>query len=1762
MIRLTAPATQKSFFLLVVMLCWSVLVRAQCPVTISAGDDIFGCGVPLFTTLDGSISGDFLSFTWSPTTGMTGANTLNPNVSVNQPTRYVLRVRAINTNENLVTNGDFEQGNTGFTSDYIYNPGFQQFPWSTYDITTVSAYAGCTDHTGGGNLMSLDGSDIPDQMVWCQTVNVTPNTEYVLSAWITATSGCGPYAQLEFTINGTVVGLAGVSPNPCQWTNFTGVWNSGNNTVADICIEDILVTGSCNDFGIDDIGLFPVCILTDTVLVQPIQVLALANPPTVFIPCEGSPVPLNGNGSSTGPPISYLWETLGGNIVSGETSLQPVVDASGIYTLTVTHDYGSGVCSQTAEVQVVPNPNPLIAFAAQPPPLGCPGAPVVLSATSNQGTVTYAWSTTDGNIVSGENTQNPIVNAVGTYEVVVTNTLTGCTAVASVTTQLTANPIQALIAPPQPLGCGGNAVTLNGSSNQGGIVYAWSTTDGNIVSGQSSSNAVVNQPGTYVLVVTNPVSGCTAAVSTVVAAAADPPTAVASALGSISCTTTTATLVASGSTTGPTMAYAWSTPNGLILSGQTDSVAIAGAAGLYILAVTNTSSNCTSLDTVQVAGDTLPPVVVLEPHGPLTCLADSLRLAATTTPAGAMRFWYAPGGHLLVSGDSTANPVVAEPGVYTLVALNPVNGCSTTVTDTVLADRNPPLVVVQTDDTLTCQLPVATLGSVGSSAGDYQWFGPGILSGANSPAPTADAPGLYTLVIVDTLNGCRDSASVELLADGDVVVIRLPDPDTLTCLVTSVTLDATGSTPGIYTWYDPAGDAIPGASGPSLDVNAPGLYAIEVFNPANGCTGSRTILVTADAEHPVVTIGMPDTLSCFFPEIILSAEVNAGSAQPVLTWSATGGGRIVGPTDTTSALVDLPGQYDIVVVNPSNGCSTTAGVEVLSDQVAPLAAVQLPDTLSCERPQVPLVLIQTEPGIAYAWTTTTGQFVSGQSGPSPIVDAPGLYTVTATNPSNGCTAVGAAQVPSNALLPLADIITPDTLTCYQPVVGLLGAVAQGAPYAYLWTGPGILSGQGTTAAQVNQPGVYTWFVSDTTNGCSVTRSTVVISDQEAPTPVIPLPEVLTCDRTAVSLTVQPPDPALLYQWAAVSGGVLVSGANSSEAIAGAAGQYRVTVTNAANGCFATADAAVVADTMSPLIILGAPPFISCLTTTAFLSLEIVPSGMPSAVTWTTSDGVILQGAGTQQPLIGAAGTYGVSVRNLANGCTTAAQVQVGGSTTPPVVDAGASAVLTCSTPVQVLSGMVMPPAASLSWTGPGVVSGGNTPTPAVHQPGTYTLLATDPFNGCTATDTVWVGADTLRPLAVVVQPGPITCAQQVITLNGTESDAGPGFDLMWSGPGFLSGANTLTPTVNTAGTYGLTVTNIQNGCSATTDVQVTSNTTPPIAEAGPGAVLHCAQTTAVLTGSAQPADVSFSWTASQGGVLLSGAGSATAAAGAAGVYVLLVRRTDNGCTAIDSAVVLEAPKPGMSVTTEPPGCRQPTGLVEVQASQGTVPPVAYALGPGQPFGVDPVFDGLPPGIYTPVLRDGYGCTVSEVVELLAPPLPALQLQGVYRIALGDEVVLVPEVAAASAVTWFWAPPDGLSCSDCPRPTAAPPQTSVYVLTVTDEQGCTASASTRVEVDRKRLVYAPNVFSPDDDGLNDFFTLYAKAALQIEQLSVYDRWGGLVWEGSNLIVGDDLSGWDGRIRGTPAGPAVYVWVARMRFLDGVVEVFSGDITLVR
>src|SRR5215211_2248801 len=160
---------------------------------------------------------------------------------------------------NLIVNGNFEAGNTGFTSGYTYSPGNMTLA-ATYDVLTnpTSSHPSAAtfgDHTSGaGRMMAVNGANFAGPVVWSQSVTVTANTDYQFSAWVASWFFQAP-AQLRFLINGVQVGTFTAPSTSGVWQQFVVNWNSGASTSAAIQIIDLNTENSGNDFALDDLSL-------------------------------------------------------------------------------------------------------------------------------------------------------------------------------------------------------------------------------------------------------------------------------------------------------------------------------------------------------------------------------------------------------------------------------------------------------------------------------------------------------------------------------------------------------------------------------------------------------------------------------------------------------------------------------------------------------------------------------------------------------------------------------------------------------------------------------------------------------------------------------------------------------------------------------------------------------------------------------------------------------------------------------------------------------------------------------------------------------------------------------------------------------------------------------------------------------------------------------------------------------------------------------------------------------------------------------------------------------------------------------------------------------------------------------------------------------------------------------------------------------------------------------------------------------------------
>lgn len=269
-------------FLTICIISAYLNVWSQCSFTVNAGNDTTLCNGGGTVELNGSsdaLLSDILSVEWQPAADLSATDVFDPVADITVTTMYILSV-SVASEDNLIINGDFNDGATGFTTEYDPASGGDVGPLSTqgqFDISTDPNdshvnFASFGDHTSGdGNMLVVNASEEDDMQVWCQEVVVSPFNDYSLDAWAANCHYLSP-AILQFTINDIPVGDDLNLPSAMGvWKHFSGEWNSGINTSAEICITDINTDAAGNDFALDDISFNGPCTVRDsmTIFVSP-----------------------------------------------------------------------------------------------------------------------------------------------------------------------------------------------------------------------------------------------------------------------------------------------------------------------------------------------------------------------------------------------------------------------------------------------------------------------------------------------------------------------------------------------------------------------------------------------------------------------------------------------------------------------------------------------------------------------------------------------------------------------------------------------------------------------------------------------------------------------------------------------------------------------------------------------------------------------------------------------------------------------------------------------------------------------------------------------------------------------------------------------------------------------------------------------------------------------------------------------------------------------------------------------------------------------------------------------------------------------------------------------------------------------------------------------------------------------------------------------------------------------------------------------------
>jgi len=1152
--------------------------------------------------------------------------------------------------------------------------------------------------------------------------------------------------------------------------------------------------------------------------------------------------------------------------------------------------------------------------------------------------------------------------------------------------------------------------------------------------------------------------------------------------------------ITAGTGTAP-FSYAWTGPGGFT-AGTED---ISGLqAGYYAVTVTD-SKGCVSSGNITL---TQPPVLTLAKSGDIVLLCNGYSNGAGsfTAAGGTAPYTFTElvntSGATLTMNPSSVTVTNAAAGTIT-VRVTDANGCISESTITVT--QPPALSISAVTTNILCfggnNGTIITTVTGGVAPYIYTWTasggGSGLTAGAsNQSGLTA---GTYDLTVTDA-NGCTANGSWTLTQPTALVVTVTTD-DNLIGTCSSAQLDAAvtgGVEPAggyIYSWSPAAGLSATNIADPVAAPASTTTYTVTVTD-ANGCikTGSVTInvapVLTAVAFADDNLIG-----TCPLSDAQLDVTVNGGEAPYSYSWSPIAGlsaTNIKNPVAKPAATTTYT-----VTVTDANGCVATANVTV---NVAPDLDVTatVDDNLigTCPSSVAHLSATATggEGGYTYLWDNAGTLDDATKANPTAKPAATTTYTVTVTD-ANGCT--DQASVTVNVAPDLSVTATADDMfigTCPSSVSHLDATVTGGeAAYTYKWTPTAGLddSNSKTPTAKPSVTTTYTVTVTDA-NGCTAT-SNILITVQPALTLSLAVDDssIGTCPSSEahITSTVGGGEPGYAYLWTPSAGLSSDIDANPTAKPA-ATTTYTLTVTDQ-NGCTVSRDITV---TVVPELTVTASASDSLIGTcpSSTSTLNAVALGGEPGYTYSWSPAAGLDNPAVQSPLAKPAvtTTYTVTVTDN-NGCTATSDVTV---TVAPDLTATATVddgtIGTCPTSVAHLDVTASggEPGYTYLWSPVAGLSDPNSKTPTAKPAATttYTVTVTD-ANGCTATANVTV---TVAPVLTVTATADDynigMCPSSDAQLNAVASGGEPVYTYLWSPAAGLSATDIADPVAKpgVTTTYTVLVTDV-NGCTATTTVTITvASALSATASASDPNIGTCPSSVSnldvIVTGGETPY-VSYSWSPVAG---LSDPLIQNPVAKPAATTTYTVTITDsNGCTTTAPVTVTVLPDLVAIASADDlfigtcPTSRSNLDVTVTGGEAGYSYSWSPVTGLNNPNVSNPVAKPAVTTTYTVTVTDANGCQATDDITITVQPVLTVT-------AVADDNIISTcptsvsnltatagggEELAGGGYLWSWAPSAGLSATDIPDPVAKPASTTTYTVTVTDNNGCTATNTVTVEV---------------------------------------------------------------------------------------------------
>ena len=1480
-------------------------------------------------------------------------------------------------------------------------------------------------------------------------------------------------------------------------------------------------------------------------------------------------------------PLSYLWS-------NGQTSSAATGFGAGAISVDVTDSNG---CVVTANA-TINEPSPL-SLSIVPDSANCNGSndgSATAIPAGGTGTYTYSW---DDPLVQTNATATGL--AAGSYSVTIYDA-NGCSNTS--TTSIEEPMAISLSETHNDANCGqsNGIATITVSGGTSPYSYLWDN-------GATTAFVTGVSAGTYTVTVTDK-NNCEEILPVIIADLTGPTVSIINT-GDISCfggNDGFATVSASGGTIPYT--YLWNDN-----FNQSAPTAASLAAGQYSVTVTDSTGCAASI-----------PVTIYEPDSIMfnpsstspTCFGDCDGSAGVNVIGGTTPYSYSWNS---VPGQSTATATGLCDGIYSVI-ISDSNGCNAIG---MFAIINPLPITATTSSSdvtcfNTCDGDANAIVSNGTSPYSYIWDGGQVVSN-----PTNLCAGNYGVTITDA-NGCTALSSATIGTPTEVIVSASSSDVSCNGYCDGFAqVTPSGGTPGYtYLWSDNqiTAGAVALCAG-SYDVTVTDL---------NGCNASTSVVI--NQPQGMSLTNTQTNVSCFNScDGTATVSVSGGTSPYSMQWddgllqttytanNLCNGIYNVTVTDlqgcmeTSSVIITQPQQLDFVastssstcglnngsasisvigglspviciwpgvgtqglsinnvyagVYNPvltdANGCIFTAPV-IIDDIAGPIIDSVVVTDVICTNDSNGTATVYASgvaPPFTYFWENASGDTI-GINSTSILGVSGGNYTVTVVD-NNGCKSSGIASINEPSLLVCA-IVSSSGTSCYGVCDGSATVYSGGgtAPYTYLWT-----DGQTTSIANGLCAGTHNAFVTDN-NGCT-SFSTVSITEP-LPLAIIDSVNDVSCNGNSdgsiyINIT-GGTGPVFIYNW-------LPAGTGNGPIVTNLSAQaYNLTVQDM-NGCIENIMA----------IVNEPPPLTYTVNTTASTCGlangigEIIASGGVSPYTyqWPTNDTTSIVNT-----LVSGL-TYNVNFSD-ANGCTQVIPISVSGNPGPAISLTANGVIcfgdLTGTATVTIDSNGTSP----FYYLWDDSLSQSNAIATGLAGDEFYNVTVTDD-NGCVASAPVYVSEN---PELMLLESGDITICygdSTEISVTGVGGFAINDYYYHWSHG--LSNAQTHFVSPDTTTTYTVYIED-DYGCRSSADGEITVTVLPPISVV-PQHVIICVgeiATVEVLVSGGNGGPYTVIW---DNGFI----GSQQSISGLLNDTSYSVSVSD-GCS-LDSATVVNVevrPVPEVDFIVEGSGC-EPAVFTAYTSAAGVVPIVDWFWDFGD-GGVsnDPdstVHIYTTAGVYdvTLIVTSDEGC-VDTIIKPGVVNAYALPTAGFDMMQNGNVLdpnvtsILTPSIdfvntSTSNVDSLIWdfgdvgSGTDNFSNEENPTHQYSDTGTFIVTLTVYTAEGCMDIITQEVVIEGEYILFAPNAFTPNDDGDNEYF-LPKGIGVKGEdfEMLIFDRWGDLIAEVSGVFSDDISIGWDGRANDGPdiAQIDVYVWLINTKDEKGVKHQYIGHITLLQ